>query len=204
VSGLKKKVRTITIGCRLNQADTGLLCGRLVKAGYSLTGGHSAEVPDIVIVNTCSVTASASQKSRQAARSVRHKYPDALVIAAGCSCNVEKELWESGNLVDLALTNIQKKEIVSLIDGKLQGRTIPSEAPSANGDNDSFHEDAFAIFPFKSRAYLKIQEGCNSSCTYCIVPKARGRERSRKKDEVIREFRNLVDAVKGVSSFILT
>ncbi len=188
----KKKVSIVTFGCRLNQADEALLYGRLAAAGYEAAA--PGEKRDLLIVNTCTVTASASQKSRQALRRLRRENPDAKIAVTGCDPEVNELFWRNEPACDIVIPGSMKNRILEFIGGE------KSSAKIAGGQ--LFSENAEAQFPFKSRALVKIQEGCDCFCAYCIVPFARGRPRSRESREIISECRRLVQS--GHREIVLT
>ena len=185
-----------TIGCRLNQADSSLVCDRLTRDGWNIVEMESGSELNLIIINSCSVTGTASQKSRQAARKFRRLYPSACIVITGCSAEVENEFWSAEDSVDIVLANPQKKELADHVRTFFedQRQTSGMLKFSSNEPPDVFMENAESSFPFKSRAFLKIQEGCNNFCSYCIVPYTRGRERSRAWDEVIADFKHQLDA----------
>ncbi len=185
-----------TIGCRLNQADSSLVCDRLTRDGWNIIEMEPGSELNLIIINSCSVTGTASQKSRQAARKFRRLYPSACIVVTGCSAEVENEFWAGENSVDIVLTNPQKKELVEHVRTFFEDQRQVSGMLkfSSNEPPDVFMENAESSFPFKSRAFLKIQEGCNNFCSYCIVPYTRGRERSRAWDEVIADFKHQLDS----------
>jgi threonylcarbamoyladenosine tRNA methylthiotransferase MtaB len=189
------KIATIhTIGCRLNQADTALITSRLLQAGWQVVDSTVANLPvQLVLVNSCSVTGTAAQKSRQAVNKYRSLYPDACIVVTGCSTEVDKDEWAKVCAADIILENSQKNNITSVIENYLAGRDIQKILTPSPNSNIIFQENTYASFTEKSRAILKIQEGCNNFCSYCIVPYARGRERSRAWDEVINEFQHLLN-----------
>ena len=199
-----KNAKLLTIGCRLNQADSALLIGRLASNGCKVLEQDSKICPELVIVNSCTVTAKADSKSRQAARKLRREYPDARIIVTGCGAElVGKEQNKADSAVDLWLPNPEKSRIISHIIRLFTGKEPVAEmCLSEEMTTDDFQEEATAAFPFKSRAFLKIQEGCDNFCSYCIVPHVRGRERSRKHVEVVSEFNNLLE--KGFCEIVLT
>ncbi|OGV51742.1 MAG: tRNA (N(6)-L-threonylcarbamoyladenosine(37)-C(2))-methylthiotransferase MtaB [Lentisphaerae bacterium GWF2_44_16] len=194
-----KKIMIMTIGCRLNQADTALMLDRFRNAAYEILHEKSKDMPDIFILNTCSVTASASRKGRQAIRAVRRKNPDICIIVTGCDADVRKDFWKDEGTPDIVLSNEGKKKIIEHVEAYYHGKD--KDIPD-NSRMEIFRENASALFPFRSRAFLKVQEGCNSFCSYCIVPYARGRERSRDFGEVLEDFRNMLE--KGHKEIILT
>ena len=185
----------VTLGCRLNQADSALLAGRLRRMGieqvpYTDTGA------DVLIVNSCAVTATASRKSRQTLRQFRTKHPDAILILTGCAANVDRKSFDIDG-IDLILSNEEKKTIEEKLEPLLEKRGIAVNPPrhfESVAADKVFAEHVFAEYPYKSRANLKVQEGCNNFCSYCIVPYARGRERSRDFQETLDEFKRLLDA----------
>ena len=217
----EKKVLGFTLGCRLNQADTALIFGRMEEDGYSVIKPGSGVEPDVIIVNTCTVTSNAARKSRQSARSFRKKFPNACIIVSGCDCEKGIASWEEESAVDLIVPNAEKKDISRLVQewqargGRLSEKCdmnsdVTSIQEVDDGDDilitadidTSFREDAVADYPFKSRAFLKVQEGCNAFCTYCIVPYVRGRERSRNSDEIIEEAKSFI--AKGHREIVIT
>ncbi len=217
VQPLKGKTAAIvTIGCRLNQADTALINGRLADAGCRIVRLEDGCEPDHIIVNTCCVTASASSKGRQTVRALRKKHPAAHITVTGCSTSAERSLWKDEGATDLVISGDERLDIARrLAELDLANADIPAmqmtrdarhatedysslssrASPSSSPDpSPVFSEGTTARFPFRSRAFLKIQDGCGSACTYCMVPLARGRtERSRDRAEIIREFRSLMD-----------
>jgi threonylcarbamoyladenosine tRNA methylthiotransferase MtaB len=192
-----------TLGCRLNQADSALICDRLKSDGWKIVRPEYDGRIDLLIVNTCTVTAAASRKSRQATRRFGSKHPEACILVTGCSAEIENSAWSKEEAVDIILTNPEKKQISSLVKDFLGKKSISSgHAFSMDQPLDIFKEEVGGNFPFKSRAFLKVQEGCNNFCTYCIVPYARGPERSRDWDEVIADFKQFVD--NGFEEIVLT
>ena len=189
-----KTAAVFTLGCRLNQADSALLCDRLNRMGYTLMEPGSAGQLDLLIINSCTVTGTAAQKSRQAAHKFRKQHPGALIIVTGCSAEIDRDCWQRENCVDVILTNPEKRRLSELVTDYLNGQpTHSGMALSLGQPPEVFRERAAGRFPFRSRAFVKIQEGCNNFCSYCIVPYARGPERSRDAAEVLAECRQLID-----------
>ncbi len=198
---MKKYAILHTLGCRLNSADSALLVDRLEKAGYSVV--QSADSVDLVVVNSCTVTAEAARKSRQAVRRFRTAYPEALIVVTGCSAELDRASYLEDGAASVVLSNPEKRDIGELISDYLAGRhELGGRAASRDEPVQAFHEEAVSRFPFRSRAFLKIQEGCNNFCSYCIVPYARGPERSRGFDEVLADCRQAVAA--GYPELVLT
>lgn len=188
-----------SLGCRLNTADSALLVDRLERAGYRVADIHDpAVVPDLVVINSCTVTGEAARKSRQTARQLRRRWPGARLVATGCSAELDREEWLRDGVADAVLTNPAKRRIEEF--------TGPQEpAPpefSMTQSRELFREKAWGRFPYRSRAFVKIQEGCGNFCSYCIVPYARGPERSRDFEEVVADCRQALAA--GMPELVLT
>ena len=185
-----KSARIVTLGCRLNHADTALLTARLEAAGYSLCDDPCSPV-DLIVVNTCAVTAEAEAKSRRQILRLRRENPGVEIIAAGCAVELNKDaLLNAG--ADLVLTNPDKKQEFSLATG-VKSREIAVE---------NFCENSLSSFPFRSRAFIKVQEGCDNFCSYCIVPVVRGASRSRDFAEVVADCRKNIEV--GFPEIVLT
>ena len=169
------KVAIHTHGCKLNQADSQVLARQFQEAGFTVV--RSATQADVVILNSCTVTANSDSKARQYLRRARRANPDALVVATGCYAQRAKDELSAMEEVSLVLDNRQKETLVSTVAAKL------------NLVADSSIQNAPVAAPVgRSRAMVKIQEGCDQVCAYCIVPKVRGRERSIPPEEIIAEI----------------
>lgn len=185
-----KSARIVTLGCRLNHADTALLTARLAEAGYAVCDDPAIPV-DLIVVNTCAVTAEAEAKSRRQILRLRRENPGARIIAAGCAVEVDPTpLLRAG--ADTVLTNPDKKHGFDSPAG-LKSREIPV---------DNFCEKTLSTFPFRSRAFIKVQEGCDNFCSYCIVPVVRGASRSRDLEETVADCRKNIEA--GFPEIVLT
>ena len=182
--------RIVTLGCRLNAADSALMYTSLEECGYLPS---ETETPDVLIVNTCAVTAEAERKTRQTLRKLRREYPAARIVAVGCAAAADSQsMLRAG--ADLVCGNAGKRELAALLRGE-----TPHEPPCPDR---IFSENRLSSFPFRSRAFIKIQEGCDNHCSYCIVPSLRGAARSRDFDEVLTECRHALDA--GFPELVLT
>ena len=191
---MSKRACIVTLGCRLNQAETALLTDRVEKQGYTLVEPGAADV-ELVIINSCAVTATAAAKSRQAVSRYRNIYPNARIIAAGCAVEADPEAFSANPACDAALTNVDKRALDTAM--------APTQARmSVDEPKTVFFEHANGRFPFRRRALVKIQEGCENFCSYCIVPYTRGAERSRSAAEVLAECKEL--AGQGVAEIVLT
>ena len=178
----KSKVSIETHGCKLNQSDSLSLSIELSKNGYVIS--EEKDDCDIFILNTCTVTHVADKKGRQAARSFKSKNPNSLVIVTGCYAQRAKEELESLPEIDLVFGNESKPEIVNSINSIL---SISTDDPLQINNIDQLNIN-------RNRAMIKIQEGCNQVCAYCIVPKVRGREKSVHVNtliEQIKKYENL-------------
>ena len=198
---MKPKAIVFTLGCRLNTADSALLITRLGEAGYE--AAETADDAALVVVNSCTVTAEAARKSRQAVRKFRSAHPRAVIVVTGCSAELDREAFLADGAADVVLSNPEKRSLPELVLEYLEGRAVSGgEIRSLDQPETTFRERAFGSFPFRSRAFLKIQEGCGNFCTYCIVPYARGPERSRAFDEVLEDCRRAIAA--GFPELVLT
>ena len=191
-----RPARIFTLGCRLNQADTALLTDRLLGMGFYIQPEKAVEAPELVIINSCAVTAAAAAKSRQAARKFQQKYPQARIIFTGCAAEIDDEHIRTENW--LKLGNVQKRDLAESVLSSIQPEIIRSRDITA----ENFAENACGLFPHRTRAFIKIQEGCDNFCSYCIVPYTRGPSRSRKFSEVIEDCRQAIGS--GVPEIILT
>lgn len=184
-----------THGCKLNQADSAQLAREFANRGYTTV--DSVADADIVVVNTCTVTATADSKARQALRAARRHNPDAVVVAAGCYPERAAEALRAMPEVSLVVGNRDKSELVSLaVSAAAQrGHTVVRFGP------DGITAGGTGILA-RNRAMIKIQEGCDQVCAYCIVPKVRGRERSISPDTLVEAVRRNVAA--GMKEVVLT
>ena len=168
-------VRLETHGCKLNQADTQTLARQLATAGYSVVS--EAESADFYVLNSCTVTHVADRKARQAVRAARRQNPNGVIIVTGCYAQRAPDVLRQMPEIDLVVGNTGKPSLPQMIK-RLSGG--PTTACAAGDD-----EFPTAVFSIRSRAMIKIQEGCDQVCAYCIVPKVRGRERSIPLDEIV-------------------
>ncbi len=196
-----------THGCKLNQADSSVLARQFRQAGYRIV--EKASEADIYVLNTCTVTATADAKARQALRAAHRANPDALVVAAGCYPQRAAEELARLPAVSLVVGNTEKNRLVSLVTAARQNVARQDTARdtdlAATGDYTaplSASSGNLPNLPGRSRAMVKIQEGCNQVCAYCIVPKVRGRERSIPPEELVQQIRQRVEA--GCPEVVLT
>jgi threonylcarbamoyladenosine tRNA methylthiotransferase MtaB len=188
-----------TLGCRLNQAESALMADNLREHGFHIVPWGSPA--DLLVINGCIVTAAAGQKTRQAARKARRQHPDAFIVVAGCIVNVEAEHLLAEPALDLLVPNPGKDDLCQHLPRPLTRCDSPRLAQAKPAEN-LFREANTGYYPEHTRANLKIQEGCNFFCSYCIVPYARGVPRSREWDDVLREAQELI--ARGHREIVLT
>ncbi len=193
----KTKVAFLTLGCKVNSYETEAMQALLASAGATLVEFN--EEADIYVVNTCSVTNMADRKSRQMLHRAKKKNPDAVVVAAGCYAQTADETAMKETGIDVVIGNNQKKQIVEILENYMAG----VENKRLEIGKETEYEDLSLDTQVEhTRAYIKIQDGCNQFCSYCIIPYARGRIRSRKPEDVVEEVKRL--AANGYQEIVLT
>ncbi len=185
-NGPALRVGIVTIGCRANQADSARMASSLPPGSVEVDCW--TEPCDTVLINTCSVTSRAEADARKLIRRARRKHPDAEIIVTGCAVQVDPDRWSSIPEVD-TIVGLNGRDLIGEIlrehPGTVEGSIDP---PSGGVDGPT------PLRGHRSRPFLKIQDGCSRGCTYCIVPKARGIERSRKPDQILEDIRLLSEA----------
>ena len=194
-----KKVAFITLGCKVNQYETNAMAQEFIKNGYEVV--EHTEIADIYVINTCTVTNMSDRKSRQMLRRVKELNKQALVIACGCYVQVSRKEVEKIKEVDLILGNNEKKNIVEYVEEYEKNRKRELEVQDIMNKKE-YAEFGEVIYTEKTRAVVKVQDGCDRFCSYCIIPYARGRVRSRKKDIIISEIRKI--AKEGIKEVVIT
>lgn len=194
-----KKAAIVTLGCKVNQYETDAMSGMLEKAGVIMV--DAKEPADIYIVNTCSVTNMAERKSRQMLHRARKKNSHVVVVAVGCYAQVGKEELAKDENIDLIIGNNKKKELIKILSDYVPNDDADLEVEDIASDKE-YETLSIDHLETHTRAYIKVQDGCNQFCSYCIIPYARGRVRSRKKEEVLCEIEEL--AKKGCQEFVIT
>ena len=198
-----KTAAVLTLGCRLNQADSALIQSRLRNMGFQLVSAENAcASPNVIVVNSCAVTATALKKSMQALRSIRSENPQSFLVFTGCAATLEREKLENCSDIDLLLPNERKTELETLLPRYLAYLDSSSAQKTKALPEGVYRESALTFTPFKTRATLKIQDGCDNHCSYCVVPRVRGPERSRDLAEVLTDFRALVN--EGFREIVLS
>ena len=198
---MKGKVALHNLGCKVNAYELEAMQQQLEEAGYEIV--PFAPGADVYVINTCTVTNIADRKSRQMLHRARKMNPQAVVIAAGCYAQAQagNEKIEADPSIDLIIGNNMKQNLVQILEDYRKGCAV-------NGTVlDLTHECSYENLSISrteehTRAYIKVQDGCNQFCSYCIIPYARGRVRSRKTEDVVREVRRL--AASGCQEVVLT
>ncbi|WP_274954175.1 tRNA (N(6)-L-threonylcarbamoyladenosine(37)-C(2))-methylthiotransferase MtaB [Anaerostipes butyraticus] len=194
-----KKAAIVTLGCKVNQYETDAMRSMLENAGVIIT--DAGDEPDIYIVNTCSVTNMAERKSRQMIHRAKRKNPNVIVVAVGCYAQVGKEELAADGHIDLIIGNNKKKDLIKILED-YEPEGVPEAEVLDIASDRSFENLCVDHLETHTRAYIKVQDGCNQFCSYCIIPYARGRVRSRQKEDVLKEIRNLAE--KGCREFVIT
>ena len=193
-----KKVAFLTLGCKTNQYETNAMAQKFIESGYEIC--EINEEPDIAVINTCTVTNIADRKSRQALRKVKQENKNAIVVAVGCYVQVAKDKLEDIPEVDLILGNSEKKDIIKYVEQYIELKK-DKEVNDISVQKE-FEEYGCITYTEKTRATIKIQDGCNNFCTYCLIPYARGRIRSRQKENILEEVTEIVK--RGIKEIVLT
>lgn len=183
------------MGCRLNQYETDALVTRFHQAGYQVVDYSTPA--DITVINTCTVTNQSDQKSRNTINQASRKNPEGLVVVTGCMANNYKEQLEANEKITYVVDNERKSQIVSLVEAHFKGEVVHPERYPGN------------VFGFETvdkslhtRTSIKVQDGCDNFCTYCIVPSVRGRAVSRPLGEILENIRRVVD--NGFREIVIT
>ena len=196
---MKKKVALHNLGCKVNAYEVEAMQQLLENAGYETVPFE--EGADVYVINTCTVTNIADRKSRQMLHKAKKMNPDAIVVATGCYAQADTEKLKEDTAVDLILGNNQKTQIVEALEEYEKEHAKQVQVIEINHTKE-YEELSIASTAEHVRAYIKVQDGCNQFCTYCIIPFARGRVRSRKIEEVLSEVETL--AAKGYKEVVLT
>jgi len=193
------KVAFYTLGCKVNQYESDAMAELFKTRGYDIVDFDS--VADVYIINTCDVTNESARKSRQILRKAARKNPNAIIAAVGCYAQLESEKLSTIEGIDVIVGTRDRHRIVDLVEeaGRQSKQIV---AVKDIMEQRSFENIAFKGHRHKTRAFLKIQEGCNMFCSYCIIPYARGPVRSRPVDSIMEEVGNLIK--DGFKEIVLT
>lgn len=193
-----KKAALHNLGCKVNGYETEAMQKLLEEDGYEIVSFH--EKADVYVINTCTVTNIADRKSRQMLHRARKLNPDAVIVAAGCYVQAQEEAGTKIEGIDILIGNNQKKNLIALLHDYEQHEDVKAVIDiNHTGEFEELYVDSAGDH---TRAYIKIQDGCNQFCTYCIIPYVRGRIRSRKPEEIVKEVERLAKA--GYQEVVLT
>lgn len=193
------KVGFYTLGCKVNQYETDALIELFESRGYQIVEFH--DIADVYIINTCTVTNASDKKSRKMLSRAKKTNKDAIVVALGCYAQIAENKLKENIGIDLIIGNNKKNEVVNIVEEYLKDNKKIIHVEDIS-NNVPFEEMWISKMENKTRAYIKIQDGCNQFCSYCIIPYTRGRVRSRNKENIIKEVEQLVK--KGYKEIVLT
>ncbi|MGN8630104.1 tRNA (N(6)-L-threonylcarbamoyladenosine(37)-C(2))-methylthiotransferase MtaB [Blautia sp. HCP3S3_G3] len=196
---MKKKVALHNLGCKVNAYEVEAMQQLLEQAGYEIVPFEPGA--DIYVINTCTVTNIADRKSRQMLHKAKKMNPDAIVVATGCYAQTDTGKLNADDAVDLILGNNQKKNIVEAIEEYEAEHQKTAHVIKINQTKE-YEELSIGYTAEHVRAYIKVQDGCNQFCTYCIIPYARGRVRSRRPESILKEVHALAE--RGYREVVLT
>lgn len=192
---MSKKIAFKTLGCRLNLYETDSLASEFSKNNYEIV--DFSEKADVYVINTCTVTSMSDQKSRRVINQAARRKEDGITIVTGCMATNYKEQLEKNENIDYVVDNDHKTSVVSIAEAHFNGEIVSDE---------NFQKNLFDYEPaeetFHTRSFIKIQDGCDNFCTFCIIPKVRGRATSRPVEEVLDNIRKVVDF--GYKEVIIT
>ncbi len=194
-----KKVAFFTLGCKVNQYESQSVSELLCSNGYAEAAKN--EVPDVVIINSCTVTAESDRKTRQAVRRYKGKFPNVVVVLMGCMPQAFPDAAEALTEADIVLGNKEPRLVVSALEQFYKEGKRIVKLPKHDA-TEVFNTPSICRFEGRTRAFMKIQDGCERFCTYCIIPFARGRVRSKSLKEIAEEAAAL--AFAGYSEVVLT
>ena len=205
---MEKTVAFCTLGCKVNQYETNAMIEQFIKKKYTIKEFN--EEADIYIINTCTVTNMADRKSRQMLRRAKELNPNSIIVACGCYAQVAKEELAKIPEIDLIYGTNEKNKIADLIEEKMTEEVLKTKKDGKEKETkvtDVMYQKEFLDFGVtdyteKTRAVIKVQDGCDRFCSYCIIPYARGHVRSRKILNVVEEIKNI--AQKGIKEVVIT
>lgn len=192
------KVAIYTLGCKVNLYESEVIMNSFKKSGYEIVDFE--DDADIVIINTCTVTNTSDKKSRNIIRQAVKKHENAVIVVMGCYSQVRSADIKEIDGVDIIIGNTKKSKVVSLVEEYLKNKKSITEID--NIMHTDFEAMELDTFETRTRAFVKIQDGCNNFCSYCIIPYSRGNIRSKEKDDVVSEIKCLVK--NGYKEVVLT
>ena len=194
-----KIVSFITLGCKVNQYETNAMAQKFKEKGYKVIEGEAKA--DIYVINTCTVTNMSDRKSRQMLRRMKDINKNAIIVACGCYVQVSKEEVEQMEEIDLVLGNNEKKNIVEYVEKYIEENKKEENMEDVMQQRE-FVDFGDVTYTEKTRAVIKVQDGCDRFCSYCLIPYARGHIRSRKIENVIEEIKKVVE--EGINEVVIT
>ena len=202
---MKKTVSFYTLGCKVNQYETNAMEQQFIKNNYEIV--ENTQKADIYVINTCTVTNMAERKSRQMLRRVKEINPSAVLVVCGCYAQVAKNELEQISEIDIILGINEKNEIVQIVENYMEKMAEQDKRSQEAEIDDVSKQKEFLDFgdvtyTEKNRAVVKVQDGCNMFCSYCIIPYARGRIRSRKIESVVSEIEKI--AKEEIKEVVIT
>lgn len=200
---MKKTVAFCTLGCKVNQYETDAMRGSFEAEGYEVK--EFSQEASVYVINTCTVTNMADRKSRQMLHRAKKKNPEGIIVAVGCYVQAAKEQLEEDTMIDLVIGNNMKSQVVQIVEQYIRDNRQTEDRDAYVADIAHDHEyEAMHIETVSehTRAYIKIQDGCNQFCSYCIIPYARGRVRSRSMEDILQEVQALT--ANGYKEIVLT
>ncbi len=195
-----KKVALHNLGCKVNAYETEAMQEMLEKSGYEIV--PFKEGADIYIINTCTVTNIADRKSRQMLHRARRMNPQAVIVAAGCYVQTKDKQQDIDSCIDIVIGNNKKQDLITILKRYEDENIFQTENVIDINHTKEYEALHLSKTREHTRAYIKVQDGCNQFCTYCIIPYARGRVRSRSKEDVLKEVEQL--ASFGYQEVVLT
>ncbi len=196
-----KKVAFYTLGCKVNQYETNAMIELFIKKGYEIVDFD--DISDIYIINTCTVTNMSDRKSRQIIRRVKQINPESLLVVTGCYAQVAAKELETIEEIDLIVGNTEKNDIVKIVEENINRKKHDKKIMMTDINKQKEFVDFGTItYTEKTRAVIKVQDGCNNFCSYCIIPYAKGRVRSRDLESIVSEIKSIVK--KGLQEVVIT
>ena len=195
-----KKAALHNLGCKVNAYETEVMQQMLEEAGYEIVDFH--EYADVYVINTCSVTNMADRKSRQMLHKAKKQNPDAVIVGAGCYIQTKEAKALVDESIDIVIGNNKKNELLDLLKEYEETHAKCSSIVDINHEKQEYESMFLERSAEHTRAFIKVQDGCNQFCSYCIIPFARGRVRSRKLSEVLKEVQSLAE--HGFKEVVLT
>lgn len=194
-----KKVAFCSLGCKVNQYETNAMAQKFIEHGYEVV--EFDEYADVYIVNTCTVTNVADRKSRQMLRRAKEINKDATLVACGCYAQVAKDELKKIPEIDLIIGNNEKNDIIQIVENHVSQKGAEDLVSDVMYKLD-YVELGTTTYTEKTRAVIKVQDGCDRFCSYCLIPYARGHIRSRKIENVIEEIKKVVE--EGINEVVIT